>query len=206
MTKSIAIFGAGGFGRSLFNLIRYEAGNKYNIFLVDDDSNVQREKCFPYDVVSLENLNPKTCSVIPAVSNTNSRLELAQKIEAHGFMIASYIAQTACIFSDSNEDDSLVACQFSTIGCDVRFGKCLHLNAYSYLEHDSTVGDFVTLAPGAKVNGGVMIGDYSYIGSGAVVKQGVKIGNRVTIGMGAVVVADVADGCTVVGNPALRQL
>jgi acetyltransferase-like isoleucine patch superfamily enzyme len=40
------------------------------------------------------------------------------------------------------------------------------------------------------------------IGSGAVVLGGVQIGERALVGAGAVVTRDVADGATVVGNPA----
>jgi acetyltransferase-like isoleucine patch superfamily enzyme len=73
--------------------------------------------------------------------------------------------------------------------------------------HDCTIGDFVTLAPGALVNGAVEIGDGAYVGAGAVIKQGAagaprRIGAGAVIGMGAVVTRDVADGETVVGNPA----
>ena len=69
------------------------------------------------------------------------------------------------------------------------------------------VGDFVTLAPGARVNGNVVIEDHAYIGSGAVIKQGTPdkpliIGKGSVIGMGAVVTKDVQPHSTVIGNPA----
>ncbi|MEO2037445.1 MAG: DapH/DapD/GlmU-related protein, partial [Martelella sp.] len=77
---------------------------------------------------------------------------------------------------------------------------------YAYIEHDCVIGDFVTLAPGAKVNGNITIGDHVYIGSGAVIRQGTTIGPGATIGMGAVVLRDVPPGVTVVGNPAKALL
>ncbi len=71
-----------------------------------------------------------------------------------------------------------------------------------YVEHDCVIGEFVTFAPGAKVNGNVTIGDHAYIGSNAVIRQGLTIGAGATIGMGAVVTKDVPPGVTVIGNPA----
>ncbi|WP_082376629.1 acetyltransferase [Ahrensia marina] len=91
---------------------------------------------------------------------------------------------------------------FVTLTSNIRIGKCFHANLYSYVEHDCTIGDFVTLAPGAKVNGDITIGDNAYIGSGAVIRQGITIGSGATVGMGAVVVRDVPPEATVVGNPA----
>jgi acetyltransferase-like isoleucine patch superfamily enzyme len=75
------------------------------------------------------------------------------------------------------------------------------------VEHDCTIGDFVTFAPGVQCNGNVIVHDFAYVGAGAVIKQGrpsvpLTIGRGATIGMGAVVTRSVAPGETVVGNPA----
>jgi sugar O-acyltransferase (sialic acid O-acetyltransferase NeuD family) len=91
---------------------------------------------------------------------------------------------------------------FVTLTSNIKIGLCFHANLYSYVEHDCVVRDFVTLAPGAKINGNVTIGNQAYIGSNAVIKQGLVIGENATIGMGAVVTKDVMPGQTVVGNPA----
>jgi acetyltransferase-like isoleucine patch superfamily enzyme len=89
-----------------------------------------------------------------------------------------------------------------TLTSNIRIGRCFHANLYSYVEHDCVIGDFVTFAPGAKVNGNVTIGDHAYIGSGAILRQGITIGAGAIVGMGAVVTRDVPPGVTVVGNPA----
>lgn len=91
---------------------------------------------------------------------------------------------------------------FVTLTSNIHIGRCFHANLYSYIEHDCVIGDFVTLAPAAKVNGSVTIGDCAYIGSAAVIRQGVTIGPNAIVGMGAVVTRDVPPGVTVIGNPA----
>jgi acetyltransferase-like isoleucine patch superfamily enzyme len=94
-----------------------------------------------------------------------------------------------------------------TLTSNIDIGKQFHANIYSYIEHDCRVGDYVTLAPGAKVNGNVHIGSHVYIGSNAVIKNGrpekpLIIGNGAVVGMGAVVTKNVLSGTVVVGNPA----
>jgi len=48
----------------------------------------------------------------------------------------------------------------------------------------------------------VIIDDDAWIGIGAIVLKGVRIGRGARVGAGAVVTRDVADGATVLGNPA----
>lgn len=49
---------------------------------------------------------------------------------------------------------------------------------------------------------GVEVGEGAVVGAGAILLPGVRIGAGALIGSGAVVVRDVADGATLVGNPA----
>ena len=68
--------------------------------------------------------------------------------------------------------------------------------------HDCTIGDFATLAPGVVVSGNCVIGHDAYVGAGACIRQRIEIAPHAIVGMGAVVVADIAQACTYVGNPA----
>src|SRR3546814_1294848 len=90
---------------------------------------------------------------------------------------------------------------------DLKIGLGFHANIYSYVAHDSVIGDYVTFAPGVMCNGNVMIEDHAYLGTGAIIRQGepgrpLVIGRGAVVGMGAVVTKNVAPGATVVGNPA----
>ena len=100
-----------------------------------------------------------------------------------------------------------ILCGFTHLTSDVKIGDYFHCNIYSYVAHDSVIGDFVTFAPQVCCNGNVHVHDYAYIGTGAVLKQGTPdkplvIGEGAVIGMGAVVTKDVAPYEVVVGNPA----
>ncbi len=70
------------------------------------------------------------------------------------------------------------------------------------LPHDTTVGDFATIASGVQVGGGCRIAAGAYIGSGACLREGLRIGTRAMVGMGAIVTRDIPDERLWTGVPA----
>ena len=83
-----------------------------------------------------------------------------------------------------------------------RIGAAVILNTGCIVEHDCYVGDGAHVSPGAVLSGGVTVEALAWVGAGAVVLPGRRIGAGATVGAGAVVTRGVADGATVVGNPA----
>jgi sugar O-acyltransferase (sialic acid O-acetyltransferase NeuD family) len=68
--------------------------------------------------------------------------------------------------------------------------------------HDTVLEDYALVGPGAVVSGFARLGRTTYVGARAVIRQSLRVGERALVGMGAVVVREVAEGGTVVGNPA----
>lgn len=142
-----------------------------------------------------------------AIANGAIRERLDKKCSDAGIGFFSPRSKQTVIMDDVQIGVGAILSPFVTITSNIRIGRHFHANLYSYVEHDCTIGDFVTLAPGARCNGNVVIEDHAYIGSGAVLRQGrpeepLVIGKGATVGMGAVVTRNVPAGITVVGNPA----
>lgn len=127
---------------------------------------------------------------------------LAEKVEP--FTIR---ASTAIIMDEVEVGEGAILCDYTILTSNIKIGRFFHANIYSYVEHDSIVGDFVTFAPNVHCNGHTVIEDNAYLGTGAVLREGSEqkplvIGKDSLVGMGAVVTRDVAPGTTVIGNPA----
>lgn len=88
------------------------------------------------------------------------------------------------------------------VGRNTRLGTAVKLNCGAQVHHDATVGDFTTVAPGARVLGNVRIGARCYVGAEAIILPRIRIGNDAIIGAGAVVSRDVGIGALVKGVPA----
>ena len=141
-------------------------------------------------------------SVCIAIAASRTRQTLAAKCAISEVPLIEARAKSVIEMDDVIIGEGACLSPFVTLTSNIRIGCCFHANIYSYVEHDCIIGDFVTFAPGAKVNGNVTIGDHAYIGSGAVIRQGVEIGAGAIVGMGSVVTRNVSAGVTVVGNPA----
>jgi len=202
MKQLIGVYGAAGCGRGIMPLLRAQYPDAELVFIDDGQApgNVNGHAIIDWTKFQ-ECENPQKF-VSLAIADSQTRESLAAKCEA--FKIPLIEARATSVF----EMDEVVigdgAClsPFVTLASNIRIGRCFHANLYSYVEHDCTIGNFVTFAPGAKANGNVTIGDHAYIGSGAVLRQGLTIGAGAIVGMGAVVLHDVPLGATVVGNPA----
>jgi len=149
----------------------------------------------------------KSVEVVIAVADAAIRRRLARKCEDCGIQFGELTSTSHERGDGVSVQKGGIFCGFTSLTADVRIGQHFHANIYSYVAHDCIIGDYVTLAPRACINGNTIIEDDVYIGTGAILKQGtpdkpLRIGQGAIIGMGAVVTKDIAPGAVVVGNPA----
>lgn len=211
-TPLFAVYGASGCGRSVMPLARSQLQRHgilaTRLVFVDDQPEavvVNGQRVLRYEEF-LESQASARHAVL-AIADGAVRKELADRCRAGGVRPWTVVAANVVVMDEVTLGEGAILSPFVTLGSNVRIGRHFHANLYSYVEHDSVIGDFVTFAPGVKCNGNVVIEDHAYIGTGAVIKQGnpgqpLVIGRGAVIGMGAVVTRDVPAGMTVAGNPA----
>ena len=202
-----------GCGRGVLPLVRQRlqselANGSVDLVFVDDQppsTFVNGQKVLTYSEWLSEPANDRFINV--AIANSQVREKIVQRCESDGVNFFEVRATNVVELDDVQLGEGAILCPFVTLTSNVKIGRHFHANLYSYVEHDSIIGDYVTFAPGVMCNGNVHIEDYVYIGAGAVIKQGLPgaplvIGRGAVVGMGAVVTKSVPPGVTVVGNPA----
>ena len=210
--KRYAIYGASGCGRGVMPLAKQqlEAQNLGDWDLVFLDDSVESDMVNGHKVMSYKQWISEPADsrhVCVAIANGKIREALVSQCIVDAVTFFEVRAANVVELVEVEIGVGAVLCPFVTITSNIRIGKHFHANLYSYVEHDSVIGDFVTFAPGVHCNGNVIIEDHAYIGAGALLKQGqpgkpLTIGRGAVVGMGAVVTKNVAPGTTVVGNPA----
>mgnify|MGYP001268977255 CR=1 FL=1 len=212
MTNKIlyGIYGASGFGREVLPIARAMLENRSDaeLFFIDDGR--QEETVNGIPVISYEKffqLDAAEKKISMAIADGKIREKLINKYSADGINSWTLQHQNVVVMDNVEIGEGAILCPFSMVTSNIKIGKCVHLNLYSYVAHDCVIGDFVTFAPSVHCNGNVHIEDHVYVGTGAIIKQGTEqkpltIGKGAIIGMGAVVTKSVAPGAVVVGNPA----
>jgi sugar O-acyltransferase (sialic acid O-acetyltransferase NeuD family) len=209
--KLYAIFGASGCGRGVLPLARTQlesSNDDYQLIFVDDkppSDFINGHKVLTYSQWLAQPATDRFINI--GIANSIIRERLVNQCIKDGVKFFEVRAANVMQLDNVQLGTGAILCPFVTLTSNIQIGKHFHANIYSYVEHDSVIGDYVTLAPGAKCNGNTRIEDHAYIGSGAVIKQGTPndplvIGRGAIVGMGAVVTKSVPPYTVVIGNPA----
>lgn len=183
----LALYGAGGFGRQLV------AQHRHLIGIVADDALAGTALC-GVPVVHPRDLHPEAETIV-AIADPSVRRAVAARLPSQ--RLGTLIAPSCLVAEEVEIGAGSALCEGTMVVGFCRIGRHFQMNIYSYIGHDCTVGDFVTLSPRVSISGNVTIGDGVFLGTGAIVKQGVTIGDGAFIGMGARVSRDVPAGARV---------
>ena len=141
---------------------------------------------------------------IGQIKNAHSRKETIKKLLNIGFEFPVIISPDSVINEDSKICQGTVVMDGVIIQTSTNIGKFCIINTKSSLDHDCMIGDYIHIAPGVTISGGVEIGDNSLIGASATIIQYKKIGKNIIIGAGSVVVNDLIESGTYFGIPARK--
>jgi sugar O-acyltransferase (sialic acid O-acetyltransferase NeuD family) len=126
--------------------------------------------------------------------------DLAQKSSHLKFPVVKHPSAVVAASATVGKGAAILA--GSHVGPGSRVGEFAIVNTASSMDHDCTLHDFASIAPGVFMGGLVRIGECSAIGVGASISDRISIGTHAVVGTGAVVVRDVPDLVVAYGNPA----
>lgn len=210
--KNLAIYGAGGFGKEVFCIVRKinEAQPLWNVIGFFDDGKEKGAPVGRYGRVlgGMTELNGWTeaLSVVIAVGSTASLLKISQGI-CNPLIDFPNIIHPETVFADREGvtmGKGNVVQRASAFSCDVTIGDFNVFNGGTVLGHDVRLGSHNVLMPGVRISGATQVGDGNFFGMSSIVVQGLKIGSGVSLSPGSVLLTRPKDGLLYMGNPARK--
>ncbi|MCB9294294.1 MAG: acetyltransferase [Lewinellaceae bacterium] len=204
----IAIYGAGGQGREVLQLIRQiNAGQpQWDCIGWFDDGLEKGSTVAGLPILGgMAELNawPEPLHLAIAIGWPAVKKKVLQKAENEWLSFPTLIHPSVILEPGevSIGEGTIIAqgCRFTV---NIHVGSFVLLNLGCILTHDCVIGDFCGLMPSVNISGEVVVEEGAYLGTGVQVIQQRRIGAWSVIGAGAVVLEDIPDGCTAVGVPA----
>lgn len=140
-----------------------------------------------------------------SIGNPKRRIALFRRALEIGFDFPPIIAPSAVVSGNASIAFGAFVGKGAIVNAGAKVGQCCIINTGAIVEHDCIVNDFVHIAPGAVLSGGIFLGTGVHIGANATVIQNIRIGSEALIGAGSVVVRDIPPGVRAMGNPCRIQ-
>lgn len=206
--KNVIVFGSSGHSKVVVDIIEHE--KRFNIVGFCDSFRSVGEETSGYVVLGNEDDLPNLIvqhaidGVIVAIGDNSIRLKVARSIQE----ICPNLEFVSAVHPSSSIAKNVVIGKGSVVMAGVVInshsvvGEFCILNTLSSLDHDSTLADFASLAPGARTGGNCNIGMMSVIGIGAVLIHNINVGEESIVGAGSTVTKDIDSLVVAYGTPA----
>lgn len=193
--NELVFYGASGHAKVVMDAVNLEEVKLSGFF--DDDIAKKTFKNLAVNLYSKVVYSNAKCII--SIGDNTLRKQISLRVQ-HTFI--TVIAKSAGVSDSAIIKAGTFVAQKAVIQADVVVGNHCIINTNSSLDHDCVISDFVHVAPGATICGGVHIDEGTLIGAGSVILPNIKIGKWCTIGAGSVVTKNVDDYSTIKGNPA----
>lgn len=216
MSKDIAIYGAGGFGKEVACLINRinaridESQERWNLIGFFDDSKPVGSAVSRYGTVlgGLDELQhvDKPLAIAIAINENKVVRRIRESLSNPLISFPNLIDPTLFLVDEMTFEigEGNIIQNNCMISCDVRIGSFNLINDHVVVGHDNCIGDYNGLMPGTHLSGSIVIGNNNLLGVASVVLQGLTIGDGVTLGANSVLVSQPRDNCTYLGVPAKK--
>jgi len=197
---SILIYGAGGHGKALLDLLR--TTHVYEITGFIDDGKPVGEWIMGLPVLGgvekLKELYQQgthlAVNAVGGIGDLQSRWRVFQRLAEAGYTFPAIVHPSATIEQSASIAPGIQVMPHAYVGSEVNLGFGVIINSAAIISHDCLVGDYANISPGAILAGGVQVGAGCLIGMGVTINLQVKIGDGARIGNGATIKSDVPDG------------
>ena len=206
--EKIILIGASDHCRYTIDIIEQEG--KYEIAGILDKNLQPGEEFGGYKILGYLNELPaiaadlKIKGGVVAIGDNFTRKKVVQDITGihQNFRFVNAIHPSVIFGKEVSKGSGIVIMAGVIVNNHCEIGDHCFLATKASLDHDSSIGSFSSLSPGATTGGRVQIGHCTAIGIGATILHYKKIGNYCVIGGNSLVNKDVEDYYLAFGLPA----
>jgi acetyltransferase EpsM len=197
---AIIVYGSGGHGKSVIDLLRAVGG--YTIIGLVDDGREPGEQTLGVSVLggatALAPILEAGCilavNAVGGIGAMSSRIHVFERLRSAGFDFPTLIHPSAVLEPNATLEKGVQVFPHAYVGSEAQIGFGCIVNTGAIVSHDCVLEDYVNLAPGSILAGAVQIGQGTLIGMGVTINLNVRIGAGARVGNGATVKADVPPG------------
>jgi acetyltransferase EpsM len=201
--RQLVIYGGGGHGRSIIDVIR--TLGVYEIAGIVDDELVPGSVVMGVQVLGGVNVLSELRSrgiqsainAVGGIGDITTRIRIFEELQKVGFECPTIIHPSATVEASAQLSFGAQVLPHAYIGSQAQIGFGVIVNNGAIVSHDCVLEDYASLAPGAILAGEVRIGREAQVGMGVTINLQLTIGERAMIGNGAVVKHDVPAGTVI---------
>lgn len=197
--KALIVFGGGGHGKSLIELIR-TLGTYHIVGIVDEGmtpgEGVMGESVLGgADVLSelYDEGVRQAVNAVGGIGNIDVRVNVFKKLSKSGFVCPAVVHPTAFVEPSARLASGVQIFAHAYVGSASEVGFGSIINTGAVISHDNVIGNHVNISPNACLAGEVSVGDGTLVGMGVTINLGVKIGEKSRIGNGATVKSELPE-------------
>jgi acetyltransferase EpsM len=198
--NAIIVYGAGGHGKALIDLIR--ALGDYPIAGIVDDTTSAGLTIMGVPVLGggrilgqlIERGVHLGVNAVGGIGNIQSRIKVFDRLSQAGFTCPALVHPTAFVEQSASLADGVQVMPHVYVGSEVQVGFGVIINTGAIVSHDCVLGDYANLSPGVILAGEVRVGTATLIGMGVTVNLRVNVGANTRIGNGSTIKQDVPEG------------
>lgn len=202
MTKikeKIVLIGGGGHAKVVIDAIR--VSDKFSIYGIVDPHLKEGLTVLGIKVIGSDNILPDVFKKgikrafigVGSVGDCKIRKDIYKTLKLIGFGLPVIIHPGSIVADSVDFGEGTFVAAGAVINPGSRIGKNVIINTNSSIDHDCELKDFVHIAPGVTLSGGVTVGEETHIGTGAIVIQYISIGKKCLIGAGSTLCRNVND-------------
>lgn len=208
--KHLIIIGAGGMGRTMYDMARESVGYgiEYDVqgFLDDNIAALDNFENYPPVIAPIQSYLPNENEIFICSIGGAARKKCIEEIISRGGQFLTMIHSTARIGTNVQIGEGTIVGAYTTIGADAKVGKYNLIQSYTVIGHDSIIGDWNRIDTHVTLVGGTIVQNEADIHTAAMISHNVTVENNSRVAACSFVIRRVKEGTTVLGNPAKKLM